>query len=186
MLLLVCWWKGIQLEWTIWNALFLNPWEKEDALCACFRSALSCDGTCLAPCCECSHWAVITHLAAVWNIHGQVSPSLWVSHMDSLLSPPLSPRASRSLYSTFCFIPLPPQLPAAPCKECAAFKLKCRGPTLHSFIAICFYFVFSIHFSFNYYQSQPEVDICDNLINAFFCMKRWYHYYFSGIIYKYL
>lgn len=70
--------------------------KKRIALFVCvffWCSVLSCDSTCLAPCCECSHWAVITHLTAVWNIHSQVSPSLQGSHMDSLLSPPpaLSP-----------------------------------------------------------------------------------------------
>lgn len=70
------------------RVFFCECWKKLLCLDVFLCSALSCDSTCLAPCCECSHWAVITHLTADWNIHSQVSPSLGVTHMDSLLSPP--------------------------------------------------------------------------------------------------
>lgn len=95
--------SAIQHEWAIWNVFFLNARKKMHCLCVCLCPVLSCDGTCPAPCCECPHWAVITHLTAVWNIHSQVSPSLRVSHMDSLLSPP-SALAPRSLISTCLFL----------------------------------------------------------------------------------
>lgn len=79
--------SAIQHSWAIWDVFPLNA-GKNCIVCVLLCSVLSCDSTCLAPCCECSHRAVITHLTAVWNIHSQVSPTLWVSHMDSLLSPP--------------------------------------------------------------------------------------------------
>lgn len=93
MLFLICWWKHFAaLPFSMaeqFEVCSLWAPEKNSIVWVCFLySALSCDSTCLAPCCECSHWAVITHLTAVWNIHGQVSPSLQGSHMDSLLSPP--------------------------------------------------------------------------------------------------
>lgn len=86
--------SAIPHGWAIWDVFSLNA-GKNCIVFVFLCSVLSCDSTCLAPCCECSHWAVITHLSAVWNIHSQVSPSLWVSHMDSLLSPPpLSPHVT--------------------------------------------------------------------------------------------
>lgn len=93
-----CWKKRIKKKS---HCLFLCA-----CVCArvCLRTVLSFDGTCPAPCCGCSHWAVITHLTAVWNIHRQVSPSLWVSHMDCLLSPPLSALTPWSLYSTWLLL----------------------------------------------------------------------------------
>lgn len=109
--------SAIQCEWSISKGIFLNTWRKTLRVCARLSAVLSCDGTCLAPCCGCSHWAVITHLTGVWNIHRQVSPSLWVSHMDSLLSPP-SALNPRSLYST-CLLLHPTHLSAS-------------GYTLHS------------------------------------------------------
>lgn len=83
--------SAIQHGRAIWGVLFVSARKKKAlfvwvffVLCAILWQ----HSACLASCCECSHWAVITHLTAVWNIHGQVSPSLQGSHMDSLLSPP--------------------------------------------------------------------------------------------------
>lgn len=120
MMCLVCWWKhfathfAIQHGWAIWDVFFCECWKKLLCLDVFLCSALSCDSTCLAPCCECSHWAVITHLSADWNIHSQVSPSLGVAHMDSLLSPPSALTLRHSLPPAFCCTSLCSQRLATP------------------------------------------------------------------------
>ena len=146
--LLVCWWKHFAIHLFDMNkqsemCSLLNDGKncivcERVCACVCVCSVLSCDATCLAPCCECSHWAVITHLSAVWNIHGQVSPSLCVSHMDSLLSPPthLHPLRSSPRVTLFHlpFLLHPAHLSASGCTSCTATRhrgssSKCHCPS---------------------------------------------------------
>lgn len=107
--------------------------KKLHCLCAPVCLVLSCDSTCLAPCCECSHWAVITHLGAVWNIHSQVSPSLWVTHMD-YYHPPFCSKP-RSLYST-CLLLHPTHLSASGCTMHShpVLSLELKMPLSHSLL----------------------------------------------------
>lgn len=107
--------------------------KKLHCLCAPVCLVLSCDSTCLAPCCECSHWAVITHLGAVWNIHSQVSPSLWVTHMDYYH--PHFCSQPRSLYST-CLLLHPTHLSASGCTMHShpVLSLELKMPLSHSLL----------------------------------------------------